>query len=104
MRVALRMVASRWAMTNVVRPFMTSTSAACTLASVSASRALVASSKIRIGGCLSNAGAQPASVADGGIEARRILDDVERLRARAGFAHLLLGGVRLADQQVFPDR
>ena len=32
MRVALRMVARRCAITNVVRPFITSTSAACTLA------------------------------------------------------------------------
>ena len=42
-------------MTNVVRPFITSSSAACTLASVAASSALVASSRIRIGGSFSSA-------------------------------------------------
>jgi acetyl-CoA acetyltransferase len=55
MRLALRIVASRCAITKVVRPFITSASAACTRASVSASRALVASSRIKIGGSLSNA-------------------------------------------------
>jgi len=39
MRVALRMVERRWAITNVVRPFITSSSAALTLASVIASSA-----------------------------------------------------------------
>ena len=41
---------SRCAMTKVVRSFITSSSAACTFASVAASSALVASSRIRIGG------------------------------------------------------
>ena len=80
MRVALRMVASRCAITKVVRPFITSSSAACTLASVMASSALVASSRIRIGGSLSSAraiemplalaaGQQPSALADAGLEA-----------------------------------
>src|SRR6267378_1973918 len=55
MRVALRMVESRWAITKVVRPFITSSRAALTLASVTASSALVASSRIRIGGSFSSA-------------------------------------------------
>ena len=55
MRLALRMVASRCAMTNVVRPFMTSSSAILSRASVSGSSALVASSRMRIGGSLSSA-------------------------------------------------
>ena len=44
------MVESRCAITKVVRPFITSSSAALSLASVTASSALVASSRIRIGG------------------------------------------------------
>ena len=55
MRVALRIVARRWAMTNVVRFFMTSSSATSNLDSVAASSALVASSRIRIGGSFSSA-------------------------------------------------
>src|SRR4051794_21063055 len=55
MRVALRMVESRCAITKVVRPFITSSRAALTLASVTASSALVASSRIRIGGALRSA-------------------------------------------------
>src|SRR5215475_2054929 len=100
-RVALRMVASRCAITNVVRPFMTSSSAACTLASVNASSALVASSRIRIGGFFSRARA----IADLRQEALGVaLDDLERLRALAGLAHFLFAGVRLADLQVLLDR
>ena len=55
MWVALRMVASRCAITKVVRFFMTSSSAASTRCSVAASSALVASSRMRIGGSLSSA-------------------------------------------------
>src|ERR1700731_1720974 len=55
MRVALRMVESRCAITNVVRPFITSSRAALSLASVTASSALVASSRIRIGGSFNSA-------------------------------------------------
>jgi hypothetical protein len=50
MRVALRTVASRCAITKVVRPFITSLSAAFTCLSVVASSALVTSSRIKIGG------------------------------------------------------
>ena len=53
--MALRMVESRCAITNVVRPFITSSRAALTLASVTASSALVASSRIRIGGSFNSA-------------------------------------------------
>ncbi len=42
-------------MTKVVRPFITSSSAALTLASVTASSAEVASSRIRIGGSFNSA-------------------------------------------------
>ena len=55
MRVALRTVDSRWAITKVVRSFINSSSAACTFISVVASSALVASSRIRIGGFFTNA-------------------------------------------------
>src|SRR6478735_5199491 len=55
MRVAFLTVASLWAMTNVVRPFITSLRAAVTLASVAAASALVASSRIRIGGSFRSA-------------------------------------------------
>src|SRR5262249_10978659 len=54
-RLALRTVASRCAITKVVRPFMTSARAAWILVSVRASSALVASSRMRIGGSLSSA-------------------------------------------------
>ncbi|MGY3406340.1 hypothetical protein ACVWZV_002453 [Bradyrhizobium sp. GM5.1] len=53
--MALRMVERRWAITKVVRPFITSSRAVFTLASVTASSALVASSRIRIGGSFSSA-------------------------------------------------
>ena len=110
--MALRTVESRCAITKVVRSFITSSSAACTFISVVASSALVASSRIRIGGFFSSAraiesalalaaGQHAAALADGGFEAFRIaLDEVERLRALGGLAHLLVGGVRLADAQV----
>src|ERR1051325_5992974 len=52
---ASRMVDSRWAMMKVVRPCIRSLSAFWMRASVIASRALVASSRIRIGGFLSSA-------------------------------------------------
>ena len=54
-RVALRIVASRWAMTNVVRFLITSSRAFKTRVSVWASSALVASSRIRMGGSFSSA-------------------------------------------------
>ena len=51
------------------------------------------------------AGEQPAAFAGIGLEAFRIaFDDVERLRALAGRAHLLLGRIGLADAQVLGDR
>jgi hypothetical protein len=53
--VAFRTVVSRWAMTKVVRPFINSLSACATFASVAAPSALVASSRIRIGGFFSSA-------------------------------------------------
>ena len=53
--MALRTVDSRCAITKVVRSFITSSSAACTFISVVASSALVASSRIRIGGFFSSA-------------------------------------------------
>ncbi len=49
-RFALRMVDSRWAMIRVVRPFASSSKADWIRASVTESRAEVASSKIRMGG------------------------------------------------------
>jgi len=55
MRVALRIVESRCAMTNVVRPAMAASSARFTFASVAASSAEVASSRMRMGGALSSA-------------------------------------------------
>ena len=67
-----------------------------TFASVTGSSALVASSRIRIGGSFSKrardgeplalaAGEQPAALADAGLEAVGIaVDEVERLRARRG--------------------
>src|SRR6185295_8863959 len=54
-RSALRTVASLWAMTNVVRPCIRTCSARCTLASVMESSALVASSRMRMGGFFSKA-------------------------------------------------
>ena len=82
MRVALRMVASRCAITKVVRSFITSSSAACTLVSVWASSAEVASSRIRIGGFFKKragdrqpltlaAGQETAALADDGVQACR---------------------------------
>ena len=82
MRVALRMVASRCAMTKVVRPLITSSSACVTLASVTGSSALVASSRIRIGGFFSKragdgeplafaAGQKPAALADRALQVLR---------------------------------
>ena len=52
---ASRTVLNRWAMMNVVRPFINVAIARDTRASVAASSALVASSKIKIGGSFSNA-------------------------------------------------
>ena len=110
------MVESRCAITKVVRPFITSSSAALTLASVTASSALVASSRIRIGGSFSSARAidsrcrsppesmrprSPAWVSNFLLAA---LDEFERLRARRRDAHLLFGRVRLADAQIVGDR
>jgi hypothetical protein len=54
---ALRMVARRWAMTKVVRPCIRVRRACCTWASVVASKVLVASSRMRMGGFLSSTGA-----------------------------------------------
>src|SRR5665213_3579608 len=90
MRVASRTVASRCAMTKVVRPFITSSSASVTRASVTGSRALVASSRIRIGGSLSKARAM-ASRWRSPPESRRV-------------AHVGVAGVRLADAQILGDR
>ena len=50
MRLALRTVLSRWAMMRVVRPLASSSKARWILASVTLSRAEVASSRIRMGG------------------------------------------------------
>src|SRR5215217_3188770 len=50
MRSALRIVASRCAMTKVVRPFMTSSSASWSLRSVAASSALVRLDHLLVGG------------------------------------------------------
>uniref|UniRef100_A0A2M4B0E7 Putative transposase is481 family n=1 Tax=Anopheles triannulatus TaxID=58253 RepID=A0A2M4B0E7_9DIPT len=49
------MVDSRWAITSVVRSTTAASRALCTTASLAASRALVASSRIRIVGCFSRA-------------------------------------------------
>src|SRR5450759_2605773 len=86
-RDALRTVASRWAMTKVVRFFITSSSARITLASVSASSALVASSRMRIGGSFNSA---------------RAIDN--RWRTFDCFAHLGLGRIGSSDLQIFGDR
>ena len=116
MRSALRIVASRCAMTKVVRPFITSSSASWSLRSVAASSALVASSRIRIGGFLRSARAierrwrsppeseRPRSPIDG-VEAVGLAgDEFERLRALERLDHLLVGGVRAADLEVLADR
>jgi hypothetical protein len=50
MREASRIVASRWAMTSVVRPLASSVSDCWMARSVSVSSAEVASSRMRIGG------------------------------------------------------
>ena len=112
MRVALRMVESRCAITNVVRPFITSSRAALTLASVTASSALVASSRIRIGEILQQcardreplplaAGQHPSALAGIGLKSLLVaLDEFQRLRAAGCDPHLLLGRVRLADAQI----
>ncbi len=87
MRVALRMVESRCAITNVVRPRITSSRAALTLASVTASSALVASSRIRIGGSFKSARAidsrwRSAAFAGMGFEFLvAAFDEFERLGA-----------------------
>ncbi len=93
MRVALRMVESRCAITKVVRSFITSSSAACTLVSVVASSAEVASSRIRIGGFFSSARAidsrwrsppdrkRPRSPTIAFELVGIALDEIERLRA-----------------------
>ena len=116
MRVALRMVDSRCAITKVVRSRITSSSAACTLISVVASSALVASSRMRIGGFFKQrardrqalalaAGEHAAALADRRLEALRdALDEIERLRALGRAAQLLVGRVGLADAQVLGDR
>ena len=54
MEVAPRMVVSRWAMVKVVRPLLSFSSDSYTSRSLSLSRALVASSKIRMGGFFRN--------------------------------------------------
>ena len=54
MRLALRMVLSRWAMIRVVRPRARLSKARWILASVTESSAEVASSKIRMGGFFRN--------------------------------------------------
>lgn len=52
---ASRTVLSRWAMTRTVRPVLARSRASCTTRSDSASRALVASSRISTAGCLMRA-------------------------------------------------
>ena len=54
MRSALRIVDRRWAMTIAVRPRRAVSNAACTCASLSLSRWLVASSRIITSGSLSS--------------------------------------------------
>ena len=116
MRVALRTVASRCAITKVVRSFITSSSAACTFVSVTGSSALVASSRIRIGGSFSKrtrdrealafaAGQHPAAFADTGLKAVRIGSMKSSACARAAASRIsCVGRVRLADAQVLGDR
>ena len=93
-------------MTKVVRPFITSLSAAVTLASVAASSALVASSRIRIGGFFRSAGdRQPLALAarehaptltDGRVQPIGVtLDELERLGPSAGGEYFRIGGVGL---------
>ena len=103
-------------MTKVVRFFITSSSATSTLDSVAASSALVASSRIRIGGSfrqrardrqpLTLAARQGApALAHFGVKPIDVVfDEIERLRPRGGRAHLLVGGVGFADAQIFCDR
>ena len=102
-------------MTKVVRPFITSSSAAVTRISVTGSSALVASSRIRIGGSFSNARRWRAAAARRRTEACRVrrsglqtfriaVDEVERLGARRRLADFGVAGVRLADAQILGDR
>ena len=94
-------------MTKVVRPFMTSSSATLSRASVTGSSALVASSRIRIGGFFSSARAmarrwrsppessRPRSPSGASRPSGIAVDEVERLRAGRGVAHFGVGGVGL---------
>ena len=87
-----------------------------TRASVTGSSALVASSRIRIGGSFEEragdgeplalaAGEEPAAFADAGVETFRVaLDEFQRLGALGGVAHFGDCGVGLADAQILGDR
>src|ERR1700683_560963 len=116
MRVALRTVARRWAMTNVVRPFITASSARLTRCSFTGSSALVASSRIRIGGSLSSARAmasrcrsppessRPRSPIGARMPPALRALELGALGGGRGVADFGVGGVRLADAQVLRDR
>ena len=116
MRSALRIVASRWAITKVVRPFITSSRASCSFFSVAASRALVASSRIenrrvlqerpRDGKPLPFAARQrtPAFADDRGEAVGLAGNEFDRLRALQRFDHLGIGRFRPPDLKVLADR
>ena len=106
MRSASRTVVSRCAITSVVRPRIRFASAPCTSRSDSASRAEVASSRIRIGGSLRMARAiaircfwpperrLPALADHGVVAARQVEDEVvgeggPRRRLHARLVHVV---------------
>src|SRR5215471_18011467 len=98
---ASRMVDRRWAMMKVVRPCISSLSAFWMRASVTESSALVASSRIRIGGSLRSARA----IADQRLVALWLAqDEVVRLGEPRRLLDLGLAGIGLADAQVVADR
>ena len=103
-------------MMNVVRPAIRVFSARLTRASVAASSALVASSRIRIGGSFSRARAiasrcrwppdrVDAALADLRVVTVRLADDeLVRIGHAARTLHLFVRRIRVADTQVVADR
>ena len=103
-------------MTKVVRPSAGGVQARLMRASVSVSRALVASSRSRIGSVLEEgagdgealalaAGERLAALADDEVVAAGLAhDEPVRLGAAGGVLDLGVGGVGLADAQVLADR
>lgn len=104
MRSRLATVDRRWATTMAVRPSMSRPKASCTAASLSESKALVASSSTRMGQSASIAGRgdtlaltadslMPALTGDGVEPLGQILDELERVGRPGRLANLLYRGV-----------